>query len=80
VETEHLLWERLFKSNGRTFLVVSNRRAILERADHIIVLREGKVDAEGSLQDLLRTSEEMQILWHADEYNGPHNLVHPHFE
>jgi len=66
VETERTLWERLFARRASTCLVVSHRRAVLQRADHIIVLKEGKVEAEGRLDDLLATCEEMQRLWRGD--------------
>jgi ATP-binding cassette subfamily B protein len=68
VETEKTLWDRLFdhnKTNGDTptCLVVSHRRAALRRADHIIVLKEGHVEDEGSLDELLGRCREMQQLW-----------------
>jgi ATP-binding cassette, subfamily B, bacterial len=66
VETEHILWERLFARRQHTCLVVSHRRAVLQRADHIVVLKEGKVAAAGKLDELLQTSAEMQRLWHGD--------------
>lgn len=66
VETEHTLWERVFDQRGATCLVVSHRRPALRRADHIIVLKDGQVAAEGRLQDLLETCEEMQRLWRGD--------------
>jgi ATP-binding cassette subfamily B protein len=67
VETEQVLWDRLF---GRkvvpTCLVVSHRRAVLRRADQIVVLVDGEVDATGSLEELLENCPEMQRLWAGD--------------
>ena len=91
VETEHLLWERLFDQSANatlagaasfagtdnkagttaspaaaTCLVVSHRRPVLRRADHIIVMKNGRVEAEGKLETLLETCEEMRRLWHQE--------------
>ncbi len=63
VETERALWERLFALKQRTCLIVSHRRPVLQRADHIIVLKDRHVEAEGTLAELLETCEEMQRLW-----------------
>lgn len=49
-----------------TCLVVSHRRAALQRADQIIVLKEGRVEDEGRLDELLARCTEMQRLWHGE--------------
>jgi ATP-binding cassette, subfamily B, bacterial len=67
VETENTLWERIItQQQDITCLVVSHRKPALKRADQIIVLKEGQVEAVGNLEDLLHTSDELIKLWHGE--------------
>ena len=66
VETENALWDRVFAKRRGAFLVVSHRRPALQRADQIIVLKGGRVEAVGTLDELLSSCEEMRHLWRGD--------------
>jgi ATP-binding cassette subfamily B protein len=67
MEEERMLWDalfarRLFWRQGAC-LAVSSRPPALSRADHILVLCQGRTVGEGTLEELLRTSAEMRVIW-----------------
>lgn len=79
VDTEARIWERLLASLTKperagqdllipTFLVVSHRRMPLQRADQVIVLKNGRIDAIGKLEQLLDHNAEIQHLWRSDAW------------
>jgi ATP-binding cassette subfamily B protein len=63
VETEELLWQRLRRRSGATCLAVSHRRCALRAADQIIVMKDGQVEAAGTLEHLLAESAEFRAIW-----------------
>lgn len=80
VETERLMWERVFAKPSTACLVVSHRKAALRRADRIIVLRDGRIVDEGSLDLLLHRCEEMRLLWHGEQNHAEQAQTLKHVE
>ncbi len=63
VKTEEELWKKLFSNSESTFLVTSHRKYVLNRADKIIILKDGMIHDIGTIKELLERSEEMRNLW-----------------
>jgi ABC-type multidrug transport system fused ATPase/permease subunit len=67
IHTETELWRRLFARRDVTCIVVSHRRAALERAHQILVLEGGRIVDRGTLEELLDRSLLMRDLWAAPD-------------
>lgn len=63
VDTEKQLWSRLSENAKSTCLLVSNRKWALQHADNIIVLKNGCIEDQGTLQYLLENCDEMRQIW-----------------
>ena len=60
------IWEA---AKGRTTILITHRLSQIRWADHILVLRNGAIVAQGTHEDLLRTSEPYQRIF--ARYEGP---------
>jgi ATP-binding cassette subfamily B protein len=64
VETEQVLWERLFASRADiATLVVSHRRSVMLRADKIVVMENGRIEATGTADELQESSATFRSIW-----------------
>lgn len=52
-------------TKGKTLLVIAHRLSTIRNADNIIVLREGRVEAQGSQAELLESCPLYQEMWNA---------------
>jgi len=63
-ESEVLIREALDRFvRGRTTFVIAHRLSTIQRANRIVVLRDGVIEAEGTHRELLQTSPTYRILY-----------------
>ncbi|MCY3782132.1 MAG: ABC transporter ATP-binding protein [Chloroflexi bacterium] len=62
-------------ATGRTTLLITHRLSQIRWADHIVVLRKGRVVAQGTHQELLKTSESYRHIF--DRYASSGSTAQP---
>jgi ATP-binding cassette subfamily B protein len=46
-----------------TCIAVSNKKSVFQHADNIIVMKDGRIEAQGKLDELLQYCDEFQRIW-----------------
>ncbi len=70
-ETERFLLTQIFDvMRSQSSLIVSHRPAVLERVDHILLMEEGTIIAQGSHQHLQASSSVYRDTWHLLQKGG----------
>lgn len=63
IYSEKAVTKALFElMKGRTTVMISHDMNMLEKADHVVVINDGKIEAEGSKAQVLQTSATLQKL------------------
>lgn len=52
-------------TKGKTLLVIAHRLSTIRNADNIVVLKNGKIEAEGRQEELLEACPLYQDMWRA---------------
>lgn len=55
--------------NEYTIMIIAHRLSTIVNADRILFISEGKIKAEGSHKELLKTCEEYKELYHSEIKN-----------
>ncbi len=70
--TEDMIQQAIWTaSKGRTTILITHRLSQIRWADHIVVLRKGRVVAQGTHEDLLNTSESYRRIFARYESTSP---------
>ena len=71
METEFLIQEALDTlMEGRTTFIIAQRLSSVLKADHIIILDQGQITAQGTHRELLETSPIYREIYHSQLQNG----------
>ena len=70
LDLRYLLDQIFNKLRSECTLIVSHRASVLEKVDHILVLEDGALVAQGSHQQLLHTSDFYRETFELQESGG----------
>ena len=59
IETEKQLWRALAGRKDLTYLVITNRWGVITGADKVLVMNGGRIIAQDTPDELIRTSPEL---------------------
>ena len=62
IETEKQLWQALADRKDLTYLVITNRWGVIMGADKVLVMNGGRVIAQDTPDELIRTSPELRAI------------------
>ena len=65
-DTERNVFEELFKLDDLTLVVIGHRLSVLKECDRLFLLKQGRLVAEGSFEELLEISEYFRSLLDGD--------------
>ena len=70
-ESEKTIHEALEKlASGKTVIAIAHRLSTILKADKIIVMKDGQVEATGTHQELLKKSTEYRNLYNLQFHGG----------
>jgi len=62
IETDTQMWARILENRKGTYVVVSNQKRILQKADQVVLLKEGQLEGIGTFDELITSHEEMRLI------------------
>ena len=65
-ENEEQIQKSIAKlTKGKTLLVIAHRLSTIQNADHIVLIKNGRIDAKGTHEELLKESPLYKNMWEA---------------